>query len=225
MFIMWLHLDYNYLYNKKKIIYWNGGRGARTSLSGLFPWGIGLRQGPDAPPREHRLWGGSQWKEETRSKKPEAWDMTLPCASDILVSSPKSLNLTESQTWVDVDVFEVVCTRTEKDKRQRMCQEDVWDGLWNAWSTKFAFRLSFTKTSEGQEVAKYSTSYKCLKAHLFSPWHWPPLWSSRGRGNSKAEQFGAVLLKLDCAFKSPGNIIKMHVWFHSVGVEPESLLV
>lgn len=59
--------------------------------------------------------------------------------------------------------------------------------------------------AEKQKVGMDHTSYQCLNAHLFRP-----LQRSHARENSKAEWFGAVLLKVDCASESPGNI-KMHV--------------
>ena len=66
-----------------------------------------------------------------------------------------------------------VCMWTEKDKRHERVHKDVWERFWNAWSTKFAFRLSFSQVSKGQKVTMYHelSMFICPFASLHCPHH------------------------------------------------------
>lgn len=128
MSVMWLHLDYNYLCNKKEIYLLELGGREKTSLSGLLcsrrPWaGAGLHFA-----RSTGFGEGIIVKAETTCKKPQAW---VRCNSALcwwhLPASPKSLNLPTSQMWADV------CVR-EREQETNVCEhpEDIWEGFWNA---------------------------------------------------------------------------------------------
>lgn len=126
MSIMWLHLDCNYLCNKKEIYLLEREEGeARTSLSGQFPCGSGKLAGSSGAATSQgtqTLGRVSLWKE---NKMQKAWNVTLLCANDVPVSSPKLLNITKSQMWVDVYVWLCACVHTHMEKDKSVCHDSV----------------------------------------------------------------------------------------------------
>lgn len=105
-----------------------------------------------------------------------------------------------------------ICAHSQKKTSDKsVCHQDVWEGFWNAQSTKFTFRLSCTLMSEGQEVSMYYMSFKCLYAHLCPSYYTiPPLGSSWGWGILK-QSGSEQCFSNYTAFESPGNRIKMHI--------------
>lgn len=154
---------------RKKFIYWNGERGARISLARSSTLAVGSQRGPGgaALPREHRV---STWKEE-KMPKHARWLCPMLTMSHIFSKVTKSHKKPNMNGCVCLGVCVHARVHTHRKRDKSVCHEDVWEGFWNARSTKCTFRLSCTLMSGDQEVSMSNMSYECLHAHVVPPLH------------------------------------------------------